>query len=413
MNDAGNALIALLKKAVRGEQADEQTLPDPDAARRVFRLADLHSVLPLALEPVLLSEKLKDCAEKNVVGNARSRVLIQTRRTADLLLLLDFLEARELRPVIMKGIICRELYPVPSLRPSVDEDFLIPPDRIAAYDAALKEYGFETETDVSELEKNDEITYCSKDLGMCIEVHRYPFPTGKRAYAHLNRWLDGAQDRAKCTVCQGRRILTLDETDHLLYMLFHVYKHFLHGGFGIRQVCDIALFSERNAGVIDWEALRRSCAEAGIYRFCAAVYGVCARLLGDSPLFSVLDADVLSETDCSPLLEDIMDSGVYGTTTMSRMHSSTLTLHAAEMARSGRKARVNPIASLFPPLDYMKNGYPFLKKAPFLLPVAWAKRFFGYLREKKIRKHGNSARESVELGRRRIELMKFYGIAGS
>ena len=82
MNDAGNALIALLKKAVRGEQADEQTLPDPDAARKVFRLADLHSVLPLALEPVLLSEKLKDRADRNAVKNARSRVLCQTRRTA-------------------------------------------------------------------------------------------------------------------------------------------------------------------------------------------------------------------------------------------------------------------------------------------------------------------------------------------
>ena len=120
---------------------------------------------------------------------------------------------------------------------------------------------------------------------------------------------------------------------------------------------------------------------------------------------------MLAETDCAPLLEVIMDSGIYGTTTMSRMHSSTLTLHAAEMAHSGKKARVNPLASLFPPLGYMKNGYPFLKKAPFLLPVAWIKRLFGYLKEKKVRKNGNSARQSVELGRRRIELMKFYGIA--
>ena len=33
-------------------------------------------------------------------------------------------------------------------------------------------------------------------------------------------------------------ILTLAPTDHLLFLLCHAYKHLLHGGIGIRQLCE-------------------------------------------------------------------------------------------------------------------------------------------------------------------------------
>ncbi|MBO4770486.1 MAG: hypothetical protein J5563_06880, partial [Clostridia bacterium] len=73
MDDEKSALISLLKKAIRGEPADPDDLPDGIQARMVFRQAELHSVLPLALEPVLLSEELKDWADRNVIESARSR----------------------------------------------------------------------------------------------------------------------------------------------------------------------------------------------------------------------------------------------------------------------------------------------------------------------------------------------------
>ena len=45
-------------------------------------------------------------------------------------------------------------------------------------------------------------------------------------------------------------------TDHLLYLILHALKHFLYSGFGIRQVCDIALFSERYRDEIDWSRVK-------------------------------------------------------------------------------------------------------------------------------------------------------------
>ena len=47
------------------------------------------------------------------------------------------LEHLGVQPLVMKGIVCRNLYPKPDLRPSGDEDLLIPAKDFAAVDACF------------------------------------------------------------------------------------------------------------------------------------------------------------------------------------------------------------------------------------------------------------------------------------
>ena len=47
-----------------------------------------------------------------------------------------------MQPLVMKGIVCRSLYPKPDLRPSGDEDLLIPEKDFAAVDAYFMRKGF-------------------------------------------------------------------------------------------------------------------------------------------------------------------------------------------------------------------------------------------------------------------------------
>ena len=71
--------------------------------------------------------------------------------------------------------------------------------------------------------------------------------------------------------------------------------------------------------------------------------------------------------DTERLMEDILHSGIHGKGTRSRLHSGTLTLHAAEK---------RGLSGIFPGLFYMafppaKNllwRFPYLKKHPYLLP---------------------------------------------
>lgn len=422
MDKNGPCFLNLLRRSIRsGISTPGEGLP-AGGLSGLLDLACRHSIIPLIVEYMLEADADSPGSvsrlNKSIIDSARMKVIHQAQRTADLELLLDHLKKAGLRPVIMKGIVCRELYPVPAARPSVDEDLLIRPEEFDAYHRELTAYGFSTTTDPSEFGESDEVTYFSTVCRMCLEVHKYPFPRNQTAYAHLNGWLEGAVDRAVELRCGRIELLTLCPTDHLVYMLFHVYKHFLHGGFGIRQVCDIGLFSEKNIDLIDWNRVRQVCREAGIYTFAAAVFAVALRhLLGETPLEDVIDAGVLSSIDEMPLLDDIMDSGVYGTSTMSRMHSSTITLGAAEKAlknrsRSGR-AKAGLLKTVFPPLSYMRGSYPVLKKAPVLLPFTWIARMFRYLKEHRSTtkpKTGDSAGKSVKMGRGRVELMKLYGI---
>ena len=53
----------------------------------------------------------------------------------------------------------------------------------------------------------------------------------------------------------------------------------------------------------------------------------------------------------------------------------------------------------------MKNEFAFLKKIPFLLPVAWLIRILRY--EKEMRKNVTDA---LKIGNQRIELMRKYKI---
>lgn len=108
-----------------------------------------------------------------------------------------------------------------------------------------------------------------------------------------------------------------------------------------------------------------------------------------------------------PLLHDSLCGGVYGSNDLTRLHSSTVTLNAVKASRTGEKSSV--LSTVFPNREYLERRYPYLKKRPYLLPVAWVQRIAHYASEKQSNPD-NSASGSIKLGKERIELMKRYGI---
>ena len=110
-----------------------------------------------------------------------------------------------------------------------------------------------------------------------------------------------------------------------------------------------------------------------------------------------------------PLLRDSLCGGVYGSNDLTRLHSSTVTLNAVSASRTGGRSGV--LRSVLPKRAYLERRYPYLKKHPCLLPVAWLQRLIHYAGEKR-NGADNSASGSIKLAKERIELMKMYGIIG-
>ena len=76
-------------------------------------------------------------------------------------------------------------------------------------------------------------------------------------------------------------------------------------------------------------------------------------------------------------------------------------------------ATYSKLGLLFPPCDVMERRYKYLKKAPFLLPFAWACRIFSYLflRSKDKRKSdAESGEAQKEASKRRIDLYRRFGM---
>jgi hypothetical protein len=109
------------------------------------------------------------------------------------------------------------------------------------------------------------------------------------------------------------------------------------------------------------------------------------------------------------MLEDLLCGGLYGDSSMSRKHSSTITLDAVTAQKQGRNAKNALIASAFPSASALAGRYPYLKKHPYLLPAAWCSRFLEYAKETR-HTQDSTASEALKIGNERIELMKEYGI---
>ena len=130
---------------------------------------------------------------------------------------------------------------------------------------------------------------------------------------------------------QGQSIFTLEETHHLFYLLCHSFKHFLHGGVGIRQICDMVQMIRVYGRKIDWEMFWQLCEEYHMTCFCINLLDIGERYLGFSYEASgAVRAAKKLRPDSEALLIDILDAGSFGKSSAGRIHSANITLYAAE-----------------------------------------------------------------------------------
>ena len=115
------------------------------------------------------------------------------------------------------------------------------------------------------------------------------------------------------------------------------------------------------------------------------------------------------KVDETMLLEDLLNSGVYGDASMSRKHSSNITLNAVSADKQGKKEKLSVLKTVFPSAKSLEGRYVYLKKYPVLLPIAWCQRIIKYNQETKFMSD-NNAKDAVKIGNQRIELLKYYDI---
>ena len=361
-----------------------------------------HALMNLSQEQKLLPavfEVLHESMPESIVSEYRPRVILQVARqtahTAEFLQIYNQLRHHGFEPLVVKGIIARTTYDRPDFRVSADEDLYLPREEYLRFHQQMQALGFSC-SDKPDMDNAHEERYLRHDF--LIEGHWELFPQENDALNSLNTYTDGFWSRAQWLSLEGGQLKTLAPTDHMTFLLLHAFKHFISSGFGVRQVCDIAQWSK--CYDIQWTDVLDCLQSVHAELFASAVFGIGERYFG------MLFPEVFPRMDYEPLLRDILSSGIYGTSTMSRKHSSTMTLGAVE-SRFHDRASISLLSSLFPNRSVMEMSFPWLKDRPHLLPVSWGIRISRYLKN---RGTGNTASEAIRIGNERKRLLEYYRI---
>lgn len=388
--------LHIAKAAISGGDLPAEKVDWP----AIFTLANQQKLLPILFEAVRKMPAAGENAalfavtKQQVIG----QVLNQTVRSAEFADLYHKLRAAGLHPIVVKGQLCSRLYPLKDHRISADDDLLIPDGEFMACHEQLLTNGLTTDTPTDELATADEVSYTKDGSPLYIELHRHLFDSAEDAHDELNHFFTDINP------VEMDGFLAMPPHEHLLYLILHAYKHFVRSGIGARQFCDIGLWAREYHAEIDWRRLHDQCVSVHAATFAAAAFRIARDYLGiDFDLPMPRDASI----DVEPLLHDSLCGGVYGSNDLTRLHSSTVTLNAVKASRTGEKSSV--LSTVFPKREYLERRYPYLKKRPYLLPVAWVQRLAHYASEKQSGAD-SSASGSIKLAKERIELMKRYGI---
>lgn len=372
----------------------------------VYRLSYIHSVLPMVYEAAAKLRHNNAGFEKLLKTwrhDSLHIVCAQTVKTQAFLQLYRGFNQAGIKALVTKGILCRELYPFPDVRTSSDEDILADEKDFPAIDRVMAANGMElAQPQDGQARKTAQVlTYFNPQNGLRIELHSHLFSPDSDAYGGLDAlFADSLKNAVRMNVSDVK-IWSMTCTDHMLYLLFHAFKHFLHGGFGVRQTCDINIFAKTYDEKIDWGYVSRVLAENRADCFAASVFKIGCQYLG-FPCKKYIPADA---PEVEELLVDILVGGVYGSSSEERKHSSLITLSALASPGSGDKTHV--AKTLFPSAKQLSGRYGYLNKKPWLLPVAWTQRIATYCKNDK-----SSASRSVDIGKKRVELMRKYKIIG-
>ena len=326
-------------------------------------------------------------------------VAAQAQRTQRFLALYQELTSADLHPIVLKGILCRYLYgELADYRPSCDEDLYVPPEQMARTDEVLRQNGWRMTSHPESLahpEKLQVIGYEDTAGILPLEIHPTWSGTGSPQQVKENARFAGADERATTVEIEGVPLLSLNATDHYLYLCLHLVKHFEIAGVGLRQILDLAQFQRAFADQIDWRQIRKdiqALSSPGLYADVMAL----AQRLG----FKV--DEMFHQVEPDRLLEDCLEGGVFGSARPGHGRGAILSIAARYPSGASRAQRL-----LLPSVAQLQDGRPWLVGRPWLLPVAWVQRAGRLLFDGK---WSRITLGSLKEARQRLKLLRRYGL---
>lgn len=396
----------IIKNVIHQEQASHLE-GDIDWSYMV-ELAKKHNLLAICLEEAI---KYPLYTERFVYHQEIQEVMgiisTQIRRTEDFLQLYQSFADANIYPVVVKGLVCRQLYgEMSDHRPSGDEDILIRPEEFRKAQAILNSQGYFSDIkieDDAQLQWIQEVSFTHPVKKLHVELHLNLMGRENDVRSRMTDYFSDVFENYREIMINGVCVRTMNHQQHLVYLIFHAFKHFVGNGFGMRQMVDILLYHEQYAVEIDLIELKKTLSEYKVDIFWNDILHIGNSYLG-------FNLPVVQELNFSnELLEDVIECGVFGNKTEAGYIAARATVMATGDCLKHKK--INTVRmiwrAIFPNKEYLLSHSSYLNDRPWLLPIAWLKRW-GRFVKKNIKHKGNLTGESLKISHRRLKLMKKY-----
>ena len=370
----------------------------------IFEKARKQSILPIVYQGCS-SDKAFEQYESSLklMKTIYSILSLQSQRTAAFEELYEKLVESGVKPLVLKGLLCRSLYgELCDHRASGDEDILIPIEDYKTAKKILIENGYFIENEnapESNLSKVQEITFYNADKKLKIELHVNLFTDTNEFFNKINSFFENSFDDMVSFKANGKEYYTLEYTKNYLFLFFHIFKHFIGSGVGLRPLIDLFMFEKEFEHLIDWALVENIIKDLSAWRFHRDLIAIGNEYLG-------FDLKQRSESvNTEMLIMDIENAGTFGVDSESQARSSAFTM--VSVSYSGIKKYIK---LLFPDRNYVVSHYPEYYGKSFFLPVVWVKRICKYIPTVLKRNNIKDIKKADVIAKKRVELLKEYKI---
>lgn len=273
------------------------------------------------LEKILLLDKITDTERRKI---------------------LTALEKAQIWYMPLKGVVIKEYYPEAGMRQMADNDILFDASRAEDVRSIMHSLNY----NVVKYDQEHRDDY-RKSNACHFELHRMLFSpdSGKELY----QYYQGIQDKLLGEGYEKH----LSREDFYIYAIAHEFKHFYWMGTGLRSLLDTYVILKEFDGKLDWDYIHSEIRKIGLDQlsdFEEKNRALAVKVFSDGKLNGIL-------SDEWEMLSFFADSGMYGT----REHKIQYAIK-----RNGKLRYV--LVKLFPPIEEVKENYPFFYQHKILLP---------------------------------------------
>lgn len=272
---------------------------------------------------------------------------------------------------ILKGSASAFYYPQPLLRTMGDVDFLVARSDIRRVAGLLTADSFvfrggDREVEEKDLDGRYDLVFDKP--GTILEMHVEPSgipegPVGVR----IREMLADMIPTATCVSGELGTFMNPDRMHHGLVLLMHMVHHLQAGGFGLRHLCDWAVYAHAlTEGQVE-EEIQPACASVGLWHLAETVTLTAVRHIG-LPRPAWLDiGGTEAEEVADALFLDILAGGNLGQKDGERVHEGLFISTGHTPGKQKSRLRQG-----FDTLNRMAySRWPLTRKVKLLLPAGW------------------------------------------